>query len=76
LAPLNPFKMENRKTENQRKNIIVLTRGDEIETWGSLAELCRYHPDFSYYYLKRQEYPFNYKGVLFRRVPFRQQNGV
>ena len=30
---------------------------------------------FSYNYLKRKKYPFEYKGLKFIRVPFRCSNG-
>ena len=57
------------------KNIIILTNGGSYEAWGSLVELCKVK-GYSYNYLKRKKYPFEYKGVLFVRVPFREENGV
>lgn len=54
------------------KNIIVLIKlvDLETETWGSLTELCKAH-EWSYNYLKRQKLPFEYKGWLIKRVPFK-----
>ena len=40
------------------------------EAWGSLTELCRAH-EWSYNYLKRKKLPFEYKGWLINRVPFK-----
>jgi len=56
------------------ENIIILTNGESHEAWGSLVELCT-KKGFSYNYLKRQKYPFKYKGLNFIRVPFRAENG-
>ena len=58
-----------------RNNIIVLYDGTNFETWGSLVEICKEH-GFSYNYLKRQTFPFTYKGIQFIKTPFRQKNGV
>lgn len=55
-------------------NIIVLLNGDIVEAWGSLTEICTHHPEFSYHYLKRQKYPFSYKGWRFEKVKFRQRH--
>jgi|GEM_PF-5692406 len=52
------------------QNIIILTKEESYEAWGSLVELCKVK-GFSYNYLKRFKYPFNYKGFYFVRVPFR-----
>lgn len=59
----------------ERNNIIILTDGNNYEAWGSLTELCKEH-GFSYNYLKRKKFPFRYRGVIFKRVPFRERNGV
>lgn len=55
------------------QNIIILTNGESYETWGSLVELCNKHK-FSYNYLKRKKFPFEYKGLKFIRTPFRELN--
>jgi len=56
------------------ENIIILTNGDSHEAWGSLVELCKVK-GFSYNYLKRFKFPFEYKSLKFDRVPFRSENG-
>jgi len=56
------------------ENVIILTNGESYEVWGSLVELCKIK-DLSYNYLKRQKFPFEYKGLHFIKVPFRQANG-
>ena len=58
-----------------RNNIIILTDKESHEAWGSLTELCDAH-EFSYNYLKRLKFPFQYKGLDFIKVPFRSLNGV
>jgi len=56
------------------ENIIILTNLKDFECWGSLVELCKVK-GFSYNYLKRKKFPFEYKGLKFIRVPFRSSNG-
>lgn len=56
------------------ENIIILTNLKDFECWGSLVELCKVN-GFSYNYLKRKKFPFEYKGLKFIRVPFRSSNG-
>ena len=58
-----------------RNNIIILTDGESYETYGSLTELCKLH-GFSYNYLKRFKFPFQYKGLHFIKTPYRSLNGV
>lgn len=58
-----------------RDNIIILTDKESYETWGSLTELCKAH-GFSYNYLKRLKFPFEYRGLKFIKSPFRERNGV
>lgn len=53
------------------KAVIVITKGEKTESWGSLTELCKNHKEFSYNYLKRQKFPFTYKGYEFKKVPYR-----
>lgn len=54
-----------------RQNIIVLTKDGKTEAWGSLTEICKNHKDFRYFSVKSKKFPFNYKGWLFTKVPFR-----
>lgn len=53
-----------------RENIIVLTKGELCEAWGSLTECCKAH-DFPYHSLKAKKYPFEYEGWHFKKVSFR-----
>lgn len=57
---------------SERTNIIVLIKENQLETWGSLTSLCDAH-GFSYNYLKRQKFPFTYKGIKFEKVPFKKK---
>lgn len=52
-------------------NIIILRKGETIETWGTLTEICEVHPEFSYHYLKGKKFPFEYKGWSFIKVNHR-----
>lgn len=51
------------------KNIIVIEKEGEKETWSSLPKMCKAHPEFSYSYLSRLKFPCTYKGWEFNRVP-------
>lgn len=53
------------------KNIIVLTKGDKVETWGSFTNLCKAH-GFPYYSLKAEKFPFVYDGWVLRKVKHNQ----
>ncbi len=55
----------------KRNNIIILVSGDKYEAWGSLTEVCQFHPEFSYDYIKKLKFPFEYKEWKFLKVPFR-----
>lgn len=53
-----------------RQNIIVLTKEDFTEAWGSLTECCKAH-NFPYHSLKAKKYPFEHEGWHFKKVSFR-----
>lgn len=53
-------------------NIITITKGSVRENWSSLVLLCEGHPEFSYHYIKRNKFPFEYKGWLFQKEPINQ----
>ena len=55
----------------KRQRVLVITKGDDIEVWGSLTEACEHHPPFVYAYVKNLTPPFTYKGCEFRRVDYR-----
>lgn len=54
----------------QRQSIIVLIKGELLETWGSLTECCKTH-GFPYHSLKAKKYPFEHEGWHFKKVLFR-----
>jgi len=55
----------------KRDNVIILRKDDQYECWGQLVELCKYHKEFSYNYIKGLKFPFEYKGYTFFKVPYR-----
>jgi len=57
----------------KRDNIIVLTKDEITETWGSLTECCREHTEFPYHSLKTKKFPFNWEGWTFTKVPHRKK---
>lgn len=70
-----------------QKGVIILIRDDEMEAWGSIAEMCRNHPEISYSYLstktftKDNGFRINYinrhkKTFKLRKLPYRKTNGV
>lgn len=56
-------------------NIIILTCGDVREFWTSLVLLCEAHPEFSYHYIKKNKFPFEYKGWTFEKEPVNVKKG-
>ena len=55
----------------QWQNVIVIQKGDKIELWGSLIELCKAHDEFSYYTIRYKDFPFTYKGWDFNKLQYR-----
>lgn len=55
-----------------RGNIIILQFGDQFETWGSLTELCKNHPDIKYHHVYALKFPFTYNGYKFVKTPYRE----
>ncbi len=51
---------------------IVISDGENVEVWGSLTELCKAH-GITYHYLKARKYPFEYRGVTFKRIATRHK---
>ncbi len=60
------------KNFNMKRNFIILRRKDCYEIWGSLTTLCEAH-GFSYNWLKKNKFPFVYKGISFIKVKFRDK---
>jgi len=52
--------------------IVISDEHGNVEVWGSLVEICKEH-GISYNYLKKFKYPFEYRGVNFRRLNFRSK---
>ncbi len=51
---------------NQMKYVIIMQKEDQVEAWKSVTRLCDKYK-FSYHYMKRLKFPFNYKGYSFRK---------
>ena len=43
-----------------------MQKEDQMEAWKTIKSLCTKY-DFSYHYVKRLKFPFNYKGYSFRK---------
>lgn len=56
----------------ERRHIIVLTKGDQVETWGSLTELCSAH-GFPYHSLKDKRFPFSFGEYRFYKTEYRSK---
>ncbi len=54
----------------ERRHIIILTKGEQFETWGSLKEICDVH-DLPYHSLKALKFPFQYQGFSFHKTEYR-----
>lgn len=55
---------------NKGANIIVLIDGKDVETWGSLRELCNEH-GFNYNTLCRKSFPFVIEGLYLQKIKHR-----
>lgn len=54
----------------ERRHIVVLIKGDQVEAWGSLKELCDSH-NLPYHSLKAKRFPFEYQGFKFYKPEYR-----
>lgn len=54
----------------ERRHIIVLIKGQQVETWGSLKEICDVH-ELPYHSLKAKRFPFEYEGFTFHKPEYR-----
>jgi len=50
------------------KKIILLENEEEQHAYNSLTTICEHFPKFSYHYIKKQKYPFRYKGYDFKKL--------
>ena len=45
-------------------------KGDQVEAWGSITQLCKAHPDIKYRAVNTKKFPFEHKGYLFKKVVY------
>jgi len=50
------------------KQVIVLTKENQLQVWGTITQCCKENEDFSYWTLSARKFPFDYKGWKFRKV--------
>ncbi len=55
----------------QRQSIIVLIKGEQVETWGSLKEACTKH-GWPYSTIVQKKLPIEKDGWEIHRRPFRK----
>ncbi len=54
------------------KNIILLENEEEQHAYTCLTTICRDFTKFSYHYIKKQKYPFRYKGYNFKKLTIKR----
>ena len=54
---------------------IVLLQNNEVETHGSITDISRKYKDLKYSTLIRKKFPFVYKGIQFKKVPYNEVSG-
>lgn len=47
------------------KTVIVITKDESVDVYGTLTAVCRDYKQFSYHCLKSKKFPFTYKGMRF-----------
>lgn len=52
---------------NIRKHTIKITKSDVTKSYTTLVAACNDNEDFSYHYIKKNKFPFPYKGWLFEK---------
>jgi hypothetical protein len=50
------------------KNIIIIENEEETLAYTCLTTICEDFKQFSYHYIKKQKYPFRYKGFNFKKL--------
>ena len=50
------------------KKIILLQNEDNLIAYANLTDVCKDFDKFSYHYIKKQKYPFRYKGYDFIKL--------
>ena len=64
------------KTEGKQKaikNVIVIERGEQMECWGSLTEICKVYV-YNYNTMSKKKFPFEHNKWSFRKIPFREKS--
>lgn len=50
------------------KFVILITKGNKKETWGSLTKIVKEHPEIHYNSIKNNKFPFLYAGWKFEKI--------
>ena len=54
------------------KKVLILQNETEQHAYANLTDLCKDFSQFSYHYIKRQKYPFRYKGFDFIKLEIKR----
>ncbi len=54
----------------KKRTAIILRKGERLEVWANLAELCRCY-QWPYGTLKARKFPFEYKGFQLNKYKFK-----
>ena len=54
------------------KKVLILDNGNNKVAYANLTDVCKDFTKFSYHYLKRQKYPFRYKGFDFIKLTIKR----
>ena len=54
------------------KKIIIMQNEIELLAYANLTDICKDFEQFSYHYIKRQKYPFRYKGYDFIKLEIKR----
>lgn len=55
------------------KKIIVMIKGDRVETWGSFTNLCKAH-GFPYFSMKMLKFPMDRDGWTILKINHNQKS--
>lgn len=58
----------------KRKTVILLSKDDIIEAWGSLKKACVAHPEIKYNTITKFALPCEFKGWTIERVAFNPES--
>jgi hypothetical protein len=57
------------------KNVIILKQGPKVEAWKTLTLICK-TKKISHNYLKKQTFPFKYRGVEFIKYELNKSDDI